>query len=74
MARIADLFVALAAISTIATFFGVRALVRKSMRKLGRQAEMPRRPQEQPPAATAPPGPPGIVGRPDPHDEERRTP
>lgn len=39
MGRIAELFVALAAISTIATFFGFRALARKMVRSLGRKPE-----------------------------------
>jgi len=46
MGRIAELFVAMAAISTIATFFGFRALARKAIRSLGRKPERPELPHD----------------------------
>lgn len=49
MGRLAELFVLLAAISTIATFFGFRALARKAVRSLGRKPEE----HKDPPATIA---------------------
>lgn len=37
MARLTEIFVALAAISSLATFFGVRAAIRRTVRRLGRK-------------------------------------
>jgi hypothetical protein len=48
MARIVELVVGLAAIGSIATFLGVRAAVRRTIRGLGRPPKPPEHPGEAP--------------------------